>query len=314
MNQREIEKKRGEICRYLPGGVKEAVAAMPDYSFAALQELRLRAGLPIVCHGGNSHYFLTQEGYPTNDVGKALEASAKAVETCFYSLSQNSVYAFLEEIKQGYITIEGGHRVGITGKAVTGGGFVANITNISGLNIRVSNAIKGAANGIFDTIYRNGAVNSTLIISPPGAGKTTLLRDLARLLGDKVKVGIVDERGEIAACVNGRPSHDVGLMTDVLDACPKAVGIPMLLRSMSPEVIITDEIGSSADAHAVCEAATCGVAVITTLHGDNEGDLAAKKELSSAAPLFSCIITLSRRNGAGTIESVTRKGRSVRAC
>ena len=188
------------------------------------------------------------------------------------SMCRGSLYAMTSLVK-GFITLAGGHRVGICGRAVTENGVITHMTDISSLCIRISREIIGAADPIMEYLECNGRIYNVLIISPPGGGKTTLLRDIARQMGNRHKVCIVDERSEIAACKEGIPYHDVGRFTSVMDAVPKAEGIQMLLRTMSPEIIITDETGSEEEEKAIYKTINCGAKIITSAHGYSEKDL-----------------------------------------
>ena len=189
-------------------------------------------------------------------------------------ISGYSMYACEDELRNGFITLKGGHRVGIAGEVVTENGKIKTMKNISSFNIRISRERKGCADRLVQ--YADG---NLLIISPPRAGKTTLLRDLLRQISRKPmeNVGIVDERSEIAACYRGRPENDVGERTDVLDCCPKPEGMLMLLRSMSPTVIGVDELGKKEDIDAVLRVVNCGVRVIATVHGENLEEIRRKE-------------------------------------
>ena len=187
-------------------------------------------------------------------------------------VSRSSVYAFENEIRNGYITLSGGHRVGISGDAVTENGKISHIRTVQSLNYRFAREVIGAADSVIDRIFDGGEIKNTLIVSPPMCGKTTMLRDVARQLSEKgKKVSIVDERGEIAAFSFGISPFRLGANCDVLSGVNKADGMLVMLRSMSPDVIITDEIGDDRDFEAIREIKKRGVKVITTLHGTDTG-------------------------------------------
>ncbi len=190
-------------------------------------------------------------------------------ETLGY-ISNFSMYAYEEEVREGFLTIKGGHRIGISGKTVMNNGEVKTIKNITSLNIRIARQVKGCADEVMNVIMRP-VFENTLIISPPCMGKTTLLREMVRVLSDeyKYKLGLVDERGEIAACHMGVPQNDIGIRCDVMDGCSKDVGLVMLIRSMSPDIIAVDELGGSKDVEAIRHAGSYGGRVICTIHGNS---------------------------------------------
>lgn len=232
-------------------------------------------------------------------------------------ISKFSIFAFEEDIKQGFITIQGGHRVGITGEWVFENGEVKYLKNISSLNIRISREVLGFGKKFINYIYSNGTILNTLIISPPKCGKTTLLRDLARIISNGespinkgFKVSIIDERSEIAASFHGVPQLDVGVRTDVYDNCLKSKGIILAIRSMAPEVIICDEIGTKDDFESILIAYNSGVSIISTIHGSSEEDFYNKLRMSNfntnVEKIFKCILVLNNRNGVGTLERVKK--------
>lgn len=276
------------------------VALFPTKWHEALQtinclEVRVRVGKPVQ---------IVAQG---KELTLPLIASAQDLEHLVSAISGSSLYAFEEELRQGFITLPGGHRVGFAGKALLDPkGHIRGLKHISTVCLRVAKSVRGCADKVMRELWdSSGNVAHTLIISPPQAGKTTLLRDIARQVSDKGKrVCIVDERSEIAGCYNGRAQLDVGLRTDVLDGCPKAEGMLMALRALSPQVIVTDEIGRAEDALAIEEALNSGVTVITSAHGSSCEEVAARPNLSGILKrgFFTRVIILSSRRGPGTVE------------
>ena len=237
------------------------------------------------------------------------------IEDTFQIICKYSVHSFMDDIKKGFITLRGGHRIGIVGKVIIENGQVKNIKHISSLNIRVSREIKGCSKKVLPHIIKNkNQINNTIIISPPQCGKTTILRDIVRNISNGnreygfsgVKVALIDERNEIAGSCMGVAQLDVGMRTDVMETCPKDLGIMMVLRSMSPNVIVTDEIGNEKEIKALYTALNGGVSLITTVHGDSIEDILHRTELKRLldGDLFRKVIILSSRNGPGTIEKI----------
>ena len=236
-------------------------------------EIRLKAGSPIVIlRDGMS--FLGKNG-----LSQTFERDEIFTDTALKStinrLCQSSFYAVAEQIKCGFLTIPGGHRVGFCGRGVLQNGKVHSLTDISYIVIRVSHEVKGAADKVIGKITAGGLSN-TIIVSPPGCGKTTLLRDVSRILaGDKYKmrVGIADERGEIAAYSMGKAQNDIGIFSCAYSEIPKGEAILMLIRALSPDVIVTDEIGGDEDLKALESAALSGVKIICSAHGKDKNDI-----------------------------------------
>ncbi|HWR09953.1 stage III sporulation protein AA [Sporomusa sp.] len=308
----------------LPPHIARLIRVLPDSVLHKVTEIRIRVNQPLQLVLGN-HDMTVTEINQTEQTTQIYHCTAEDVNRTFQLICKNSVYAFEEELRQGYLTITGGHRVGLTGQATTFEGTIRTLKNIGSLNIRLAREIPGCADRIlpFVVAKEHNEVFSTLIISPPRCGKTTILRDLIRQLsiGNPslgivgVKIGLVDERSEIAACQYGIPSVDLGPRVDVLDACPKASGMLMLIRSMAPQVIATDELGRMEDATAVREAVCAGVRVIATAHSRTIDEFQNRPYVGELVKerVFDRYIILSNRSGPGTIEEIvdSRQGRVI---
>lgn len=277
MNDRYVR-----LIRYLPEKLKQAASSAytPE-----LEELRLRSGQRLAAVYANGCNQL-EEKVTADDISYLAAAA-----------SHGSIYAAVDSLRHGYITVDGGNRIGFCGTVVLKNGETANLRSLSSANMRFAREIKSAAEPI-ERKYADG-FESTLIIAPPGMGKTTLLRDLVRRISDSgIRTAVVDERGEIAAVGNGVPGFDVGINTDVLTGCPKAQGMLMLLRAMNPEVIAVDEITAPEDVTAVETCRNCGVGIIATVHGQHLGDISArptfKKLLDTGT--FRLVVTISGKD------------------
>lgn len=269
-------------------------------------EIRMMIGKPFVIRYPDGDYYLTAKSTLLQKPVNAVIVNKKLLDETIERITKSSVYAVREEIRNGYITIEGGHRIGVAGTAVTENGDVEFIKNISSINIRIASEIIGAADEVMPYI-NDGYIKNTLIISPPCTGKTTMLRDIARQLSySGYAVAVADERCEIAAMYEGKSSFDLGNLTSVLDNCPKEKAMMMLLRAMSPDIIITDEIGTKGDINAIKTIVNSGVSIIASVHGRDIKQIMRRKELSELAHMFDIIITLSRRNGIGTVEEIIK--------
>lgn len=279
-----------EILHILPIGLRDVM----DREFRSrddIEEIRIRVGQPPEVRCTKGSFWLPQK------------VTAEEIEEMLTFISDYSIYAYEEEIRQGYLTIEGGNRVGFAGQVRIERGRVVRMTNIRFFNIRIARERKGCAKELLPWMQEDGEFLNTLLVSSPGAGKTTFLRDCVRMLsnGDQnrpgKKVCVIDERSEIAACHLGEPQNDLGRRTDVLDGCPKKEGMRMALRSMSPEILAVDELSGSKDARAVEEMILSGCKILGTMHGDNMEHISQMKKLGAMyqKKLFQRYVFLKKR-------------------
>ena len=275
MNTKEI------ILSYLSPGLAAQLAPIGTADFEKMTELRIRVDKPILLYQKNHEQSIGRFRPTPSDIAETIER-----------ISQYSLYALEEELRMGYITLPGGHRVGITGKVVAENRAVRTIRPINGLNIRVSRAIHGCADMVLPQLFETSSSGgkrlpyNTMIISPPGCGKTTMLRDIIRQFSDGIPglcpgitVGVVDERSEIGGSYRGVAQNDIGIRTDLLDSCPKDEGMVLLLRAMAPNVIAVDELGGERDARAVEDVSNAGVRLLCTVHGRDLDDIKLKPAL-----------------------------------
>lgn len=334
--------------------LREVLAKVDCKMWDQVEEIRLREDRPLMLNWTGGEVVLNRKGrvVSAKEAGQACMVSREDIERTLQLISNCSLYAFEEELRRGYMTVPGGHRIGLCGKAVVEKGRIKLLHYVSSLNFRIAREIKGGGEKIIPYLvdkhrcaggagyetkrvmagYGNGLAGAsptgrrltvssgdhrifhTLVISPPQGGKTTLLRDLARCLSEGMpgkgisgfKIGLVDERSEIAGCYRGVPQMNVGTRTDVLDCAPKAEGMMMLLRSMSPEIIITDEIGREEDADAIVEVINAGITVIASAHAAHTGDLSRRPSLQKLLDqkVFRRIVILGRSRGVGTVEKI----------
>lgn len=266
-------KEGEEVFQILPLKIRE-ILTQCKLRFQDLQEIRLRVDKPVMIRYQNREYFLSSEkGRQTANKSSHIFTKEELRQAMEY-ISSYSLYAYEEQLKQGFITIKGGHRVGISGSVVMEHHKVKTVRHIACLNIRIAHQIYGCAKELYQRCSNLGKIQSTLIISPPGCGKTTLLRDLIRLTSNYGQtVGVVDERSELGAAYLGIPQNDLGIRSDVMDGCTKGEGLNMLIRSMAPDVIAVDEVGSKEDVDSLLFCAYRGCALLATAHGKSRDAL-----------------------------------------
>lgn len=304
-----------DIAPYLAAGVRRILCSLPEWIFLKLCEIRLRAGRPLIVRIEDRDRLVTGSGGLAKLPQDAYTTTPEDLSVTFELLVSSSIYAWEDALKAFHVTLPGGHRAGFCGTVVTDGGKIKTVKNVSGCAIRVARDLPGICSRALPYLMgKSGGIESTLIVSPPGSGKTTLLRDLVRAISngvpalgfDGLRVCVIDERSEIASCRAGVPQRDVGLRTDVLDGCLKSEGMLLALRTMSPDVVATDEMGSEPECRAAVEAVYAGVSVISAAHGSSHRDVIERPSfaLFRAKRVFKRIVVLSSRLGPGTLEYI----------
>ncbi len=263
------------VTNFLPTDIRTVILELlKNINEKDLQEIRIRLNRPIEVKINSKNHLLLENGTITTNIKYAFSVKSEAFSHTLNKISQHSLYAFQDELKNGFITLSGSHRVGIVGTCVMENGSIKSVKDITSLNIRLSHDVYNVSKSVMP-IYKNGITN-TLIISPPGCGKTTLLRDLLRVFSDEFgkTVGVVDERSEICN------KNYVGVRTDIISNCPKSIGMITLLRTMAPDIICVDEIGKSEDVSAIQELFNCGVKVVATVHAKDIIEIQKKQSIS----------------------------------
>lgn len=279
-------------------------------NYEGLNEIRFRAGKALMAVAAGEDFFICRQGELVKNVDEARCITGTEIARLLLHFCRYSPYAYEEELREGFLTLEGGHRLGLSGQAVMENGKIKTIRNVSFMNLRIAHQIKGAADEVLPLVYHEGEIRNTLIVSKPGGGKTTLLRDLIRQVSDGNRygrgriVGVVDERSELAGCFQGIPQNDLGIRTDVLDGCKKDIGMELMIRSMSPEILAVDELGRmSGERKTVKEAVRSGVKVFATTHGEIRQEICDPENRR----IFDLMIGLERQDGKVRVKTCWEK-------
>ena len=275
-----------QACLLLPPPLRLCALEAEEALGETAEELRLRRGQPVTAATPEGEQPLPGPAVTGEDLEQVVD-----------QVTDWSRYTAAETIRQGYLTARGGFRIGLCGTAVVEGGEIRRIGDLSSLAVRSPRESLGLAAQVLPRLMESGPFPSTLVVSPPGGGKTTLLRDMVRCLSDQygLRLALADERGEIAASYQGQAQLSVGRHTDVMDGCPKALAIPALLRSMTPQIIAVDEVALPEDVEAMVRAARCGAGLLATVHGDGVEELRQKPLLEPLFEVFTYAVVIRRQ-------------------
>lgn len=295
------------LLEYIGGPLRQLLFQTDAALLKDIEEIRIRIAKPLLLKKGAKEIYLSPKGQAVTNIKDAYFPVLEDISLTLELLCGYSLYAHEEDMKHGFLTIEGGHRIGLCGKVAAKEGKIGLFQNISSLNFRIAHEKIDCAADVLPFLTKKDKLLNTLILSPPGCGKTTLLRDLIRLCSLRGEtVGVVDERSEIGGCYKGVSQMDLGPRTDILDCCPKAEGMKMLLRSMAPQIIAVDEIGGQKDIEAIDEILFSGIKLLSTIHGYSLEDLQKKPFFQELLHknIFERFVILSAKGGPGFIEGV----------
>ena len=299
MTQMKAAESYEQAVQALPLRLRREALCLTAVDRARAEELRLRAGWPMTALVDGAERPLGGPAVAPEELEQLVEIASGA-----------SLHAVLDQVRRGYLTLPGGHRIGLCGTAVCQNGEVYALRRPSSANLRIARQVKGAARAVLDRLCPGGRLAGTLILAPPGLGKTTLLRDLLRSVSEgegcaPLRVSLADERGEVAGMHNGLPQLEVGRRTDVVEGCPKAQGLMLLLRAMNPQVLAVDEITAPEDVKALTAAVGCGATLLATAHGAERGDLERRPLYRPLVEegLFRFLVQI-RREGGGRVYTV----------
>lgn len=296
--------KPGKLLQIFPEKLRRYFSALETMA-DCIQEIRIRVNRPVIIQTTKGEWFITEGGEVCKKMETAICFDEQQLFAMLEYLCRYSVYAFEDEIKRGFLTIPGGHRIGLAGQVILDDeNRIRNIKHISFMNIRIAHEIQGVSDKVLPYVYTNGCFQNTLIISPPGCGKTTMLRDLVRnisngsIYGEGLDVSVIDERSEIAGSFMGIAQNDVGMRTDVLDGCPKSEGMMLMVRSMAPKVLALDELGSQREIQGLLMASGCGCRILATIHGGSFEEIYNKSFMRAVfeEKVFRRFLVLGKRN------------------
>lgn len=274
-----IHSKFNEALPYLPAALRQPLTRLSAEQAAEVQEIRLRAGRSLQIVRQGRAFAVGGQGQLTAPNGAGVPVTRAALDALFQNICSHSLHAWQDAIRQGFITIAGGSRVGLCGTAVMQQGALETVRTVSGLNLRIASERIGCAEALCAQLAARLTAGGILIAGAPASGKTTILRDLARILGDAHRISLLDTRGELAAVQNGLPQFALGAQTDIFDGYPKAEGLEIAVRVMSPEILICDEIGGADEAEALLQSLHTGVQIIASAHAGSLAELTARPQI-----------------------------------
>lgn len=298
------------VLPYFPEVLRGPLEKIAPERQDTIQELRLRALRPIQVVCGKDTYLLEKDGRLGHRSGIVI--SRLMLDAVFQNICEHSIHSYQQEIQQGYVTIAGGNRVGLCGSAVIGNGKIEMLRYISGMNVRIAREVRGCAESLAGQVFSDGLCG-LLVAGPPSSGKTTILRDLCRILGRKYRISVMDERGELAAMQRGESPFDLGEQTDVFDGFPKAEGIAVAVRVMSPEVLLCDEIGGAEETEALLPVLHTGVHLIASVHAGSIAELYARPQVKRLleANAFSYAVMLGTGSDCGQVRTIRCVGHPI---
>ncbi len=296
----------------LPGRLREALTGLPAAAKCAACEVRLRVDKPMMLCCPNQNWFVDTRSQLHNLPSGCFAVTPDEISSAVLGLCSYSVHAHEGEMKNGFISLRGGHRAGVCGTAVIAEGRVSAVREVTSVNIRIARDLRGAADELMRHIFER-RIEGVLVAGPPSSGKTTILRDLARQLsggrlGQYLKVAVIDERFELAAVSGGVPQNDLGPACDILSGYPKGEGVMTAVRTLSPQVIICDEIGGGEDVTSMLDGLRCGVKMIASAHAESVDELLGKRQVTRLLRegAFGAIVMLGGADKPGSVTQILR--------